>query len=204
MRFLPSFIAGLICISSCPKAEAQARIWTIDGNNFPATITAYQDSMLTFTRTGSWESESAAVSFLKKLQFEDGRVNRFRVGHIPPDWKADTLSPENLSAEEKRRLAWLDVTAADQFLPGRNAIFITTSLASPAATLIPVFFVANIGPHPRRYETAHPSLLKDPDYLNSFRKAIKKKKRKETAEAYVFGTGVFVAFWTAIFLKNHF
>ena len=202
MRFLPSFIAGLICISLYLKAEAQAKIWTIDGNNFPATITAYQDGKLHFMKPGSGQSESAEVSFLKKVQFEDGRVNRYKVGHIPPDWKADTLSPENLSAEEKRRLAWLDVTAADQFLPGRNAIFITTSLASPVATLIPGLFVANIGPAPRRYETAHPSLLKDPDYLNSFRKAINKKKRKETAEAYVFGTGAFVAFWTAIVLTD--
>lgn len=198
MRYLLVASWLLTGVFFSPAAQAQGRIWTRNGNSFPATITAYQDGKVHYIQAGSDQAESMDVLFVKQLQFADGRINRFTEEHIPPDWKADTLLAENLSAEAKRTLGWQDALAAEPPMPGRDIIFLTTTFASPVATLIPALFVANIGPHPRRYETAHPGLLKDPDYRNSFRRTIHRKKREETAQALAYGTGAFLALWGAV------
>jgi len=198
MRLLLILSAFLAWVCLSPTAQAQGRIWTRNGNSFPANITAYQNGKVHYTQPGSDQVESLDVLFLNRLQFADGRINRFTEEHIPPDWTADTLLAESLSPEAKTTLGWQDALAAEQPLPGRDIIFLTTTLASPAATLIPALFVANIGPHPRRYETSHPSLLNDPDYRKSFRQTLHKKKRKETGEALAYGTGAFLALWGAV------
>lgn len=188
----------MLCVFLYPTTQAQGRIWTRNGNSFPATITAYQDGKVHYTQPGSDQIDSMDVKFLKRLQFADGRINRFKEDHTPPDWKADTLLAENLSTEARRTLGWQDALAADAPMPGRDCIFLTTTLASPAVTLVPAVFVANIGPQPRRYETAHPHLLNDPDYRKSYRSAIRRKKRKETAQALAYGTGAFLALWGSV------
>jgi hypothetical protein len=198
MRYPLIFSGAFVWVILCPTAQAQSRIWTRNGSSFPANITAYQDGKVHYTQPGSDQAESLDVQFLKRLQFADGRINRFKEDHIPPDWKADTLLAENMSPEAKINLGWQDALAADQPLPGRDIIWTVTTIASPAISLIPTLFVANIGPHPKRYETAHPSLLNDPDYRNSFRRTMHSKKREETAQAFAYGTGAFLALWGAM------